>query len=394
MKLWSRKVYADTAASTPLDPRVLTVLTQTAKNIFGNPSSIHRAGLEAGKILDTSREKIAGILGVSPEEIVFTSGGTEANNLAIRGAFEAYYKKTGKPAHIIVSAIEHKSVLEAAENCKIFGGRVTVLPVDQNGHTNLTELKNSFTEDTVLVSVGYVNNEVGTVVDLKQISKIIRDYRKKQGTAFPYFHTDACQAPRFFSLKAESLGIDMMTINGSKIYGPKGVGCLYLNKDVKINPIQMGGGQEFGLRSGTQNVAGISAFSTALEICEQERDAQVKNVSTIRDYLVEEIKKQISGAIFYGSTESTNRAPNNINVGFDGVMAEDLVIGLDVLGIEASTGSACSSKSKPESHVLKALGFTSPFSSIRLSLGKDTNKKEANIIIEALKKETTRLRRK
>lgn len=393
MKLWSKKVYADTAASTLPDPKVVAVVAQIMKTNAGNPASLHSAGREAGKILDDSRAKIAGLLTVRPEEIVFTSGGTESNNLAIRGVFEAHYKKTGKGGHIITSAIEHKSVLEAVEGCRIFGGKVTVLSVDTTGQVSLSALRDSLTDETLLVSVALVNNEIGTVADIKQISKVVSDFRKKQGTAYPYLHTDACQAPRFFAIHPESLGVDLLTFNGSKIYGPKGIGALYIKSDTKISPIIYGGGQEFGLRSGTQNVCAVAGLTTALEICEASREKEVKNVSEIRDYLAGEIKKRLPEAVFYGPTDMAMRSPNNLNVGFPGVMAEDLVIGLDVLGIEVSTGSACSSKSKPESHVLKAIGVDTTFSSVRFSLGRDTNKKEVNIMVDALVKTVARLKR-
>lgn len=393
MKLWSsRKIYADTAAATLPDAKVLAVFNQVVKS-FGNPSSLHSFGLEAGKLLDDSRSKIAGLLGAKPAEIIFTSGGTEANNLAIRGVFEAHYKKTGKAGHIIVSAIEHLSVLEVAQSSRLFGARVTVLPVDETGKVKMDELKNSLSNDTILVSVGYVNNEIGTVADLKQISKVVSDFRKRQGTAYPYFHSDACQAPRFFPLNVDSLGVDLMTLNGGKIYSPKGVGCLYVREDTQIAPVVVGGGQEFGLRSGTPNVPAICAFATALELCDQAREAEVKTVATVRDYLAQLIKTKIADSHFYGPTDMAIRSSNNLNVGFEGVSAEDLVIGLDVAGIAVSTGSACSSKSKPESHVLKAIGGNTEFSSIRFSLGRDTNKKEANIIVDALVKTVARLKR-
>jgi cysteine desulfurase len=394
MKLWSKKVYADTAASTLPDSKVVAVMMQIMKTNVGNPASIHSAGKEAGKILDDSRAKVAKILQARPEEIIFTSGGTESNNLAIRGVFEAYYKKTGKGGHIITSAIEHKSVLEVVEGCKIFGGKVTVLPVDSAGQVSLSALRDSLTDDTILISIGLVNNEIGTVVDIKQISKVISDFRRRQGTAYPYLHTDACQAPRFFPLHVDSFGVDLLTFNGSKIYGPKGVGVLYVKNETKISSIILGGGQEFGLRSGTPSICLVAGLATALEICETTRLAEVKNVTEVRDYLAGEIKKRLPESIFYGPTDNPTRSPNNLNVGFPEVMAEDLVIGLDVLGIEVSTGSACSSKSKPESHVLKAIGGNMDFSSVRFSLGRDTNKKEANIVVDALVKEVGRLRRK
>ncbi len=392
MGLFSQRIYADTAATTSIDRRVLAVLWSNLKNSFGNASSLYVEGVKADRILQESRRAVASILGAQPDEVIFTSGGTEGNNLAFRGVYEAFKQQTGSDGEIIVSAIEHQSVLEAAKSCEKLGAKVIILPVDQQGFVDNQVLKEVLNNKTVLVSVAYANNEIGTIADISAIAKVLRHWRKQNsGSDYPYFHTDACQAPRFLPLKVESLGVDLLTLNGSKIYGPKGVGALYIRRGKKITPILPGGGQEFGLRSGTQNIPAIAGLAKALQLTETLKAQEVIYLSGLRDQLITLINQLIPGAVFYGPV-GDKRLPNNVNVGWPGVEAEAVVIGLDALGISISTGSACSSKAKPESHVLKALDANNKLTSVRITLDRRASLKDISKIAKSLKKVIERIK--
>ncbi len=392
MGLFTKRIYADTAATTPIDRRVLAILWSHLKNSFGNASSLYLEGVKADRLLQMARREVATVLSAQPDEIIFTSGGTESNVLALRGAYEAFKQATGHDGEIIVSATEHQSILEAAKSCERLGAKVIVLPVDQQGFVDPKSLEEVLSDKTVIVSIAYANNEIGTIAEVSGIAKVLRHWRKQNGDSqYPYFHTDACQAPRFLPLKVEALGVDLLTLNGSKIYGPKGVGVLYVRRGKHLIPILPGGGQEFGLRSGTQNVPAIIGLAQVLRLADRLREKEVFRLSNLRDQLMTLIKESVPEAVFYGPT-GDKRLANNINVGWPGIEAEEVVIGLDVLGVAVSTGSACSSKAKPESHVLKALGVGDKMTSVRITLDRDASPKDILRIVNSLKKVIERIK--
>jgi len=417
-----KRIYLDTAASTPVDSRVLKAMMPFLSKDFGNPSSLHKEGVEAQKVVEDARKNIAGVLGAHADEIVFTSGGTESDNLAILGVARGLLvkNKISKPGHIITTSIEHRAVLEACEKLEREGWELTYLPVDKEGVVDLKALKEALRPDTVLVSVMYANNEIGTIEPIKEVAKILRHWRKNPllpeeglggggsksqseldrttpaGTPpllsqeginmerLPYFHIDACQAPRFLPLGVEQLGVDLMTINGSKIYGPKGTGVLFVKRNTFVEPIVYGGGQERGLRSGTEDVAGIVGLAKALEIAQVEREKESAELTALRDYFIEELKK-ISGVTINGSL--IDRLPNNVNVTVDGQFGELMVLRLDAKGIACSTGSACSAHHKDDSHVIISLGKTKTDAdnTLRFTLGRDTTKKDIDYTVKVIK---------
>lgn len=390
---FSRRIYADTAAATSIDHRVASVVAATSRHIYGNPSSINQEGVLADRVLSEARGAVANFLGTHADEIVFTGSGTESNSLAIIGTYLAYQKNFsshGKRPRIIILSIEHSSVLEAARWCEARGAEVVLAPVDQEGVIQMAVLKELLTPETILISVSLVNNEIGVIQPIRELVSYVRQLRKKEGSDYPYFHTDACQASRFLPMVVDSLGVDLLTINSSKVYGPKGVGALYIRRGSKVLPLSVGGGQEFGMRSGTQNVPGIVGFAKALELAQRLRGQERERLATLRDDL-QAMLTTITGATVYGL--ASTRAPHILNIGFEGISAEDLVLGLDALGIAVSTGSACSSKSRQESHVLTGLGADAGMTSIRISLGRETVKSDIKKIAAALLKVVARLRR-
>ncbi len=370
-----KKIYLDHAATTPVDARVLKAMLPFFSKKFGNPSSFHSLGLEAKKALDSSREKIARLLNCLPEEIIFTGSGTESCNLAIKGAALANRRK-GK--HIITSKIEHHAVLNSCEWLeKEMGFEITCLGVDCNGLVDPKDVEKAIRSDTVLISIMYANNEIGAIQPIREIARIAR--KKKV-----LFHTDACQAAGFLEINAEKLGVDLMTINGSKVYAPKGTGLLFVKKGVELMPLVHGGAHEFGLRAGTENVAGIVALAAALEIAQRERKRESKRLSVLRDYFIKEILKRVPRTILNG--HPTKRLPNNANVSFLDVEGESVLLHLDSFGICASTGSACSSQSLDPSHVILAIRphYEAAHGSIRFSLGRKTTKKEIDFVLGIL----------
>ncbi len=374
-----KRIYLDTASATPLDRRVWKSMKQELKKNYSNPSSIHRSGQQVRNGLEAYRSKIASLLSLKSQQIIFTSGGTESNNLAILGVARGYEKKFGQPGHMITSAIEHHSVLSVLKYLESVGWEVTYLPVDNSGHINVSNLEKILREDTALVSLAYVNNEIGVVNPLRVIGQKIKNYKKNQG--YPYFHTDACQAGRFFDLKLQGLMVDIMTLNGSKIYGPKGVGLVAHRGSVNIEPIIFGGGQEGGKRSGTENVPMIAGLVKALELCEFYRHQETIRLKILQDYFLSEIRHQIPEVMINGDLKK--RSPANINLSFPGVEAEFLVILLDSRGVEVSAGSACSSNSKDTSHVLRAIGSVKS-GGVRFSLGRETTKRDLKKVVKIL----------
>lgn len=382
-----KNIYLDYAATTPVRPEVAKAMTPYWQEKYGNPSSFHSPGKAAKDAIGAAREKIAEIFNCRGSEIIFTAGGTESDNLAVLGAARAN-KDYGR--HIITSKIEHPAVLEACRKLERDGFEVSYIGVDYEGIIKLDELKKSLRPDTILVSVMYANNEIGTIQPIAEIAKIIRNYKKdaprlRSGNMdIPLLHTDACQAAGALDLDVAKLGVDLMTINGSKIYGPKGIGALYVKKGVKIEPLIYGGGQEKKMRSGTENVPAIIGLATALELAQKEKTAEGKRLSGLRDYFISAILKNIKSSALNGHT--TLRLPNNINVTIPGVEGEAMLLYLDSFGIYAATGSACSSARLEPSHVLLAIGrkHEDAHSSLRFTLGRDTAKTDLDYVLTKL----------
>ncbi|MGE5620832.1 MAG: cysteine desulfurase NifS [Sphingomonadaceae bacterium] len=378
----ARFIYLDHAATTPVDPAVVEAMIPYFTEKFGNPSSIYGPAREARKALDWARDTVAQVLGASPAEIVFTSGGTESDNLALKGVA---FANRHKGNHIITTQVEHHAILHTCEYLeKRAGFRVTYLPVDQYGTVDLDALQRALTPDTILVSVMYANNEVGTIQPIGEISRIVK-------TAGVLFHTDAVQAGGSLDLNVDKLGVDMMSLSAHKFYGPKGVGVFYVRKGTSYWPQQQGGGQERGRRAGTENTAGIVGLATALKLAYERLDSYNAHVSRLRDKLIEGIGK-IPGAYLTG--HPTNRLPNNASFVFDFVEGESILLGLDMLGVGASSGSACTSASLEPSHVLKAMGvpIERAHGSLRLTTGKDNTEEDVDRVVEALPGIIERLR--
>lgn len=364
-------IYFDNAATTKIEPRVIREMMPFFDKIYGNPGSMHQMGLLASRALDKARKKVSEVLNCHENEIIFTGSGTESINLAIKGLAEKKEK-----GHIISTTIEHHSVLDTLDYLKKKGFSVTLVGVEPNGIVNPEKIKKAIRKDTFLISVMYVNNEIGTIQPIKKISKIAREHNI-------IFHTDACQAGNYLELDVNNLGVDMMSLNGSKIHGPKGIGCLYKKRGVLIAPQIHGGGQEFGLRSGTENVPLIVGFSKALEIAQMESQKNNKKMVKIRDFLIKNLLK-IPDTILNGDPKK--RIPSNINITFLNIEGEAILLMLDKFGICAASGSACTSKSLDPSHVILALGrpYEAAHGSIRFSLSKFSTMEEAKKLVKVM----------
>lgn len=351
---------------------------------YANPSSIYKSAQVARAAIDQSRIEIARFLNCKVTEVFFTGSGTESCNWAIWGVIEARISEK-KPVHLIISAIEHSAVLEMAKYMeKLFGVGLSILPVNSEGIVKIESLEKAIRPETVLVSVMMVNNEIGTVQPVKQFGKLCRS----RGI---YFHSDACQAVGFFDLNVNELNVDLLSLNAGKIYGPKGVGALYVREQVQINPMIVGGGQEFKIRAGTENVAGIVGFGKAVELIKFE---ETNNIHRLRDKLWGLLTEKMEGISINGSMEM--RAPNNLNIYINGVDGETLVRRLDLLGIAISSGSACASGAVDPSHVLLALGLSNEEakSSVRITLGKYTTDEEILFLSQKLTENVNDLRNK
>ncbi len=369
-----KQIYLDHAATTYLDSRVMKAMKPYFEEKYGNPGSLHQKGLEAKEAVTKAREKVAELIKAKPEEIIFTSGGTESINLALQ---ETVYPNREKGKHIITSKIEHPAVLETCKFLEKDGFTVTYLEVDKDGLVNPKEVEKAIRKDTILISIMYANNEIGTIEPIAEIGTIAEKYK------IP-FHTDACQAGGALDLNVKKLKVDLMTLNGSKIYGPKGIAILYKRAGIKMHPLIQGGGQEFGLRSGTENVPAIVGFAKALELAQKEKEAENKRLSGLRDYFVKEVLKKIPKTFLNG--HPTKRLANNVNISFLDVEGESVLLYLDQKGIMVSTGSACSSEKLEISHVLDAIGLKhdAAHGSIRFTLGKKTTKEELDYTVKEL----------
>lgn len=365
-----KPLYLDYAASTPVAPEVFRAMRPYFSDKFGNPGSLHSFGQEALAAVDRSRETIAGALGAKFREIVFAGSATEANNLALRGAVASGISR------LMVSAVEHESVLETARALKKEGVEVTELPVDKNGVVKLPALAEALHGRPALVSVMCANNETGAIQPIAKISKMVRG-------AGSLFHTDAAQAFQFLNCNVEVLGVDLLTLSGHKIYGPKGVGALYVRAKTKIGPILTGGGQEFGLRSGTENTPLIAGFAAAVEYIEKDKEKHARRIAVMREQLLRGLKKIYPRAQLNGGKDYL---PNIMNVWLPGKEAEDMLIRLDLAGIAISAGSACSARSSQPSRVLRAMGFPDARTkqSLRISLGRPTAQAEIARFLEVL----------
>lgn len=393
-----KKIYLDHAATTYTDPRVLRAMTPYFTKNFGNASAIYEEGRTAKKTLEDARKKIADLVFASPDEIIFTGGGTEGNNLSIQGIINSIPTEANiiKP-HIITSNIEHHSVLHLIEHLEKIGKiETTYIKVKPNGIVDPLDIQSSLKENTVLVSIMYANNEIGTIQPISEIAKIIRNYKQKKleirdlkleidaKTVFPFLHSDACQAAEYLDMNTQKLGVDLITVNGSKMYGPKGVGFLYVKKGIKLSPITYGGGQESGIRPGTENIAGIVGLAEAFKIAQKEKEKESLRLTELRDYFIKKTVEKIPNTILNG--DSSLRLPNNVNISILGIEGESALLYLDEKGVSCATGSACTSNSLDPSHVIMALGrpYEYTHGSLRFSLGKITTKKDLDYVLKVL----------
>ncbi|MFH0846219.1 MAG: cysteine desulfurase family protein [Patescibacteria group bacterium] len=387
-KKGNKRIYLDFAAATPVRKEVKKAMNQYWDKDFGNPGGLHQEGQIAKKAVSDARQKIADLLGTRNDEIIFNSGGTESNNAAIWGVISKLEEEGTniKDMHFITSKMEHPSVLNYFQHFEKRGAKLDLVETDKNGQVDLNSLKELLRPNTILVSVMYVNNEIGTIQPIKEIIKIIRAYKKKElknsEAQFPLFHTDGAQALLYVSIDAGKLGADLISFDSQKIYGPKGMGLLYVRKGIKINPLISGGNQENSLRSGTENVPLIVGFAKALELATRERDAETERLIKLRNYFLEEIIKKIPQVKLNGNLE--NRLPNNLNLYIPANGNEFSTIQLDAMGIACGTKSACSKEKY--SYVLKSLGKSDEEikNSLRFTLGRTTTKKEIDRAIKAI----------
>lgn len=408
-----KKIYLDYAATTPVDPAVVGAMTPYFSQKFGNPGSLHFFGQEAMAAIDESREKIAGLINADFREIIFTGSATEANNLTLRGIIRAnldakkLFLKTALPRRIIVSSIEHESILETARDLEKQGVEVVCLPVNREGVVDLKKLKESLNDGTVLVSIICANNEIGAIQPIAKIASLIRDFKNSKfqtpNSEFPLFHTDAVQAFQFLDCDASNPGVDLMTLSAHKIYGPKGIGALYVADKIRplvvgagkstpslrpraLSPIVTGGGQEFGLRSGTENVPAIVGFAKAAELVFVSRRKEAERIKKLKNYFWKKLKKIYPEIALNGSAE--NCLPNIVNMYFPGYQSPDFLVKLDLAGVAVSSGAACSARSAKPSYVLSACGFSEKRikSSLRFSFGKFTAKAEIDEAIKRIKR--------
>jgi len=368
------RIYMDYGAATPVDPRVLKILSRFPAEVFGNTMSLHSFGQEAKAALEESREILAGLIGAKPQEIIFTGSATESNNMALKGIASANKEKGN---HIIISPIEHPCVGESAKWLGSQGFEITKLKVDQYGLVDPKEVENSIKKETILVSVMHANNEIGTIEPIEEIGKICR----AKGV---YFHTDAAQSLGKVPIDVKKMNIDLLTGSSQKMYGPKGAACLFIREGIKINPLMHGGGQEFGLRPSTVNIPAIYGFAQAALLCKKEMAKESKRLAQLRDKLIKGVMAKIEGSYLNG--HPIKRLPNNANFRFEFIEGESLLIQLDMAGIAGSTGSACSSAKLEPSHVLLAIGLRpqEAHGSLRLTLGRWTTGKEVDRVLKVL----------
>jgi len=369
-----KRIYMDHASTTPMAPEVIEAMAAAFVEIFGNASSLHQPGLSARAALEEARERVAGFIGAEAGEVYFTSGGTESDNLAIRGAALAN-RDRGK--HIITTTIEHPAVLEPCKALEKEGFEVTYLPVTREGLVEVEALEAAIRKDTILISIMHANNEIGTIQPIAEAGEIARS----RGIVF---HTDAVQTVGKIPAKVDDLGVDLLSISSHKLHGPKGVGALYIRKKTPIEPIIFGGGHERGMRSGTENVPGIIGLAAASELAGRNLEEEMVRISGMRDRLADYVLERVEDTWVNGSR--TKRLPNNLNLGFSFIEGEALLLRLDAKGIAVSTGSACSSKKTVASHVLTAIGLRpqEAHGSLRITLGRENTDEEVDRVGEAI----------
>ena len=377
-----KTVYLDHNATTPVHPQVLEAMKPYFSDIFGNASSLHQSGREAKAALENARQTAADILGCNSSEVIFTSGGTESDNFAIKGVA---YANRDKGKHIITSSIEHHAVEVSCRFLEKEGFEVTYLPVDTAGFVDPDDLKKAIRPDTILVSIMYANNETGVIQDIKGLISTAR----QKGV---YFHTDAVQATGKITYKINDIGCDLLSISAHKLYGPKGVGLLYIKSGTQISPWNEGGGHEKGMRAGTENVAGIVGLAEALKIADRDMIEESEKLNKITNNFYQAVKKRIPDIRLNGDFEK--RAPNTINLSFKAIEGEAVVLSLDMKGIMVSTGSACTSGATDPSHVLRAMGVPRDMAqgSIRFSFGRSNSLEDVDYVVDTLEKEVNRLR--
>ncbi len=376
-------IYMDHSATSPVDPEVFKAMEPYFVDNFGNASTLYSLGREARKAMESARAQVASLIGAKPEEVIFTSGGTESDNIAIKGTA---YRMKDKGNHIITSAIEHPAVRETCKYLEKNGFEVTYLPVYEEGIVRVSDLEDAITDKTILITIMHANNEIGTIQPIAEIGKIAREKKI-------YFHTDAVQTVGKIPVNVEEMNVDMLSLSAHKVYGPKGIGALYVKKGIRLEPIIHGGGHEKGLRPGTENVSGIMGLGKACELAEKNLLDNTKYITNLRDKLIDGILDSVEQSYLNG--HRTKRLPNNVNLRFAGIEGESLVLHLDSKGISGSTGSACSSKSLEPSHVLMALGMehVDAHGSLRLTLGKENTEEEVNYVIESVKEVVETLRK-
>lgn len=377
-----KRSYLDYAATTPMRPEVAEAMRPYFTESFGNPSTIYSYGLEAKAAVEAARTKVARLINAREEEIVFTSGGTEADNYALTGTA---YAAEGKKDHVITSAVEHHAILETTKFLEKRGFKVTYLPVDKYGLVNPDDVKKAITPKTLLISVMHANNEIGTIEPVEQIGNVARE-------AGVYFHTDAVQTAGHIPVDVDKIGASLLSISAHKLYGPKGVGILYIRKGTRITPLIHGGEQEKRRRAGTENVPGIVGLGTAAELAQGELEQEIVRLKQLRDKLVQGIKAKITDVHFNGHPEK--RLPNNVNICVAYVEGESMALNLDLEGVCASTGSACSSATLEPSHVLSAIGIPPEIShgSLRFTIGKWTTDQDIDRVLDVLPRVVAKLR--
>jgi cysteine desulfurase len=381
-----RRVYLDHAATTPVDSRVAETVLRHLQTGWGNPSSIYLEGREARKVLDGARRTVAEILGARPNEIIFTSGGSESDNTAIRGVA---YASVNSGRHVITTSIEHHAVLHAVEQLEREGFEATYLPLDSEGFVNPADLRNAIRPDTTLVSIMQANNEVGTIEPIAELAAIVKEQNRRIA-----FHTDAVQGAGVLDINVDRLGVDLLSITAHKFYGPKGVGALYVRSRTPFVGQMLGGGQERNRRAGTENVAGAVGLAMALQLACEEREQRNAHMAALRDRLWQELPRRLSGVRLTGPSDPALRLPGSFSCCLENVEGEAVLIQLDLNGISASSGSACTTGSLEPSHVLTAMGLPADVArgSLRITIGKDNTRDDIDRLLEVLPSIVTKLR--
>ena len=374
--------YMDHSATSPVDPEVLEIMLPYFTSNFGNASTLYTLGREARTAMENARKQVASLIGANPEEIYFTSGGTESDNIAIKGTVN---RLKDKGNHIITSSIEHPAVEETCKYLEKNGFEVTYLPVGEEGIVKVADVEAAIKDETILITIMHANNEIGTIQPIAEIGKLANE----KGI---YFHTDAVQTVGKIPVDVDELKVDMLSISAHKLYGPKGMGALYIRKRTRVDPLLHGGGHERGIRPGTENIPGIVGLGKACQLAQENLENNIKHITQLRERLVNGVLEQIDQSYLNGHPD--NRLPNNANFRFSSIEGESLVLQLDAKGIASSTGSACSSKKLEPSHVLMAIGLkeVDAHGSLRLSLGKENTEEDIDYAIESIKEVVERLR--